>query len=237
MKNMKNTTTLLRALVPALVLSAALPAGAQPQSDCSCNDAADLYARYCSAQAATREWDRLISRLRSEEQKRGEPITAGEAKDAVATCTDEIIFIHRNENFRDTRKAGGATDNTCKVTVNAPTACLAGVIAHHESWHKMMCEAHNRADAPWRATSNPFSYLVNMIDRLPQMSIIDYMNEERTGYMLETNYARNKLEELAHRCPLQSIFEPAGGRRSFTLKACPVPDMSGYQPNRQCAYK
>lgn len=227
-------TIVLRIAAALLVLCAAAAVRAQPKPDCQCADAADLYARYCAAKGAIREWDRLISRIRNDEQKRGSVISTGEAKEAATECTNEVIFIHR-QDFPGTRTAKGATDNSCEVTVDAPTACLKGVISFHESWHKMACEAHNRPDAPWRATSSPFSYLVNMINRLPEMSAVDYMNEERTGYMLETNYVRNKLEELAHRCPLQSIFEPAGGRRSFTLKACPSPDYGNYM--RKCSFK
>lgn len=223
-----------RALAAVALAFAALAAQAQSQSgtDCDCADANDLFSRYCAAQGAVREWDRLIRQVRSEESKQGKVISALSTKDDLALCVDEVISVIRHDKGNvPARTARGSTDRNCNVTVDAPTACLRGVIEYHESWHKKMCDAHNQPDAPWRDTGNPFSYLGALINRMSAQSAIDYMYEERTGYMLEVQYTRNRLEELAGRCK-SDAFVPAPSGRSFTLRRCPRPDMRDFE--RKC---
>jgi len=204
------------------------------QGGCNCSDARDLFTRYCAARGAVNEWNSLISRARSKEHFNGKVIPALDAKDQVAQCVDEVVNIYRQEG-PGSRKSGGATDRNCEVTIDAPNACMRGVIAHHESWHKMMCEAHYKPDAEWRSSINPFTYLPALINRMSQQSIVDYMLEERTGYMLETNYTRDRLEELAGQCNEPQVFKPARGGRSFTIQDCPRPDYANY--NRKCSFK
>jgi len=223
----------LRILAGTVFALITMTAHAQ-QGSCNCNDARDLFTRYCASQSAVSEWNSLISRLRSKEHYDGKVIQALDMKDQVAQCVDEVISIHRQEG-PGSRKSGGATDRNCEVTIDAPNACMRGVIAHHESWHKMMCEAHYKPDAPWRTSNNPFTYLPALINRMSQQSIVDYMLEERTGYMLETNYTRDRLEELASQCNDTRVFKPTKSGRSFTIQDCPRPDFANY--DRKCSVK
>lgn len=216
----------------ALVL---VPLGAAAQQGgCNCQDARDLYTRHCAAQGAINEWNRLINRAKDRERGERRVIPALDMKEDVAKCTDEVISIYRQEG-PGSRTSRGETDRNCNVTVNAANACMGGVIAHHESWHKMMCEAHNRPDAPWRTTANPFNYLAGLINRMSQQSLVDYMYEERTGYMLEVDYTRDRLMELAGRCNEPGVFQSTRQGRSYTLQPCPRPNFSDY--NRQCSFK
>ena len=218
--------TMLRWAVALLGLCAA-GVGAQPGAgaSCGCGDAADLFARYCSANTAIREWNRLISQVRNQERSNGK-MTYEDKKD-VAECVNETINIQYQLSEKTTwmskpRKAGGETNRSCEIEVNAPTACLKSVINSHEAWHKRTCEAHYKPDAPWRATGNLFDYIAGMSSWLSDFSLVDYMFEERTGYMIEAAYTRGKLEELSANCPLQSIFPDPTGKRGFTLRACPT---------------
>lgn len=219
-------------LIPAaLVLTGSAVA---QQGGCKCSDLRDLYVRHCSAKHAIDEWSRLINQTKMREAKSGEIMSALDHKESVAKCVDEVIAITRKESPAS-HTAKGETDRNCNVTVNAPTECLRGVIAHHESWHKMACEAHNRPDAPWRTTENPFKYLAAVINRMSAQSLVDYMLEERTGYMLEKDYTRDRLEELAERCESPFVFErSSGNRRSYTIKPCPQPDYTNY--DRKCSF-
>ena len=222
------------ALLVATLLLAPLAANAQAGGGCRCSDARDLFTRYCAAQGAVREWDRLINRVRQQEKESGKVIGALDLKEDVAQCVDEVISIHRQEG-PGSRTSKGETDRNCNVTISAPNACMRGVIAHHESWHKMMCEAHNRPDAPWRSTANPFNYLAGMINRMSQQSAVDYMYEERTGYMLEIDYTRSRLEELASQCDEPKVVRLTQQGRSLTLQPCPSPNFSDY--NRSCKFQ
>ncbi len=224
----------LRIFAAAFFALVTLPLHAQPGGGCNCTDARDLFTRYCAAQGAVNEWNTLINRMRNRERQEGRVISAFDVKDQVAQCVNEIVAINRQEG-PGSRTSGGETDRNCNVTVTAPNACMRGVIEHHESWHKMMCEAHYKPDAPWRATNNPFTYLSALVNRMSQQSAVDYMLEERTGYMLEINYTRNRLEDLAARCDEPKVFQPSRQGRSFTLQACPRPNMQDY--DRKCTVK
>jgi len=223
---------LSRILVSLLALAPA--AAVAQQGGCNCQDARDLFTRHCAAQGAINEWNRLINRTKDRERSEKRVIGALDMKEDVAKCTDEVISIFRQEG-PGSRTSRGETDRNCNVTVNAPNACMGGVIAHHESWHKMMCEAHNRPDAPWRTTANPFNYLMGLINRMSQQSLVDYMYEERTGYMLEVDYTRDRLMELAGQCNEPRVFQPTRQGRSYTLQPCPRPNFQDY--NRQCSIK
>ncbi len=216
----------VRIAVGAVLALVALAAHAQ-QGGCRCSDARDLFTRFCAAQGAVNEWNRLINHVRAQEREKKAVISAFDLKEEVALCVDGVISMHRQEG-PGSRRSKGETDRNCNVTIEAPNACMRGVIEHHESWHRMMCEAHHRPDAPWRSTSNPFTYLAAMVNRMSQQSAIDYMYEERTGYMLEIDYTRDRLEELASRCDEPQVFRPTRQGRSFTLQPCPRPDPKDY---------
>ena len=224
---------LLRILAASALFMGPAAAVAQ-QGGCNCQDARDLFTRHCAAQGAINEWNRLINRTKDRERSEKRVIGALDMKEDVAKCTDEVISIYRQEG-PGSRTSRGETDRNCNVTVDAPNACMRGVIAHHESWHKMMCEAHNRPDAPWRTTANPFNYLAGLINRMSQQSLVDYMYEERTGYMLEVDYTRDRLMELAGQCNEPRVFQPTRQGRSYTLQPCPRPNFQDY--NRQCSFK
>lgn len=224
---------LLRILAASTLFMGPASAVAQ-QGGCNCQDARDLFTRHCAAQGAINEWNRLINRTKERERSEKRVIGALDMKEDVAKCTNEVISIFRQEG-PGSRTSRGETDRNCNVTVDAPNACMGGVIAHHESWHKMMCEAHNRPDAPWRTTANPFNYLAGLINRMSQQSLVDYMYEERTGYMLEVDYTRDRLMELAGQCNEPRVFQPTRQGRSYTLQPCPRPNFQDY--NRQCSIK
>ena len=210
----------------ALVAQAQSDTFTRPDTSCRCLDARDLFSRYCAAEGAVEEWNRLIAKVRKEETGKGEVIPVMSIKDELASCVNEVIrTIREDKDNVESNTAGGGTDRNCNVTINAPSACMYGVIEHHESWHRQMCKSHYRPDAEWRNTANPFAYLTGLINRMSKQSAIDYMYEERTGYMLEINYTRNKLEELAGRCESE-VFVPTKSGRSFTLRPCPKPDLS-----------
>ncbi len=224
------------AMLSVAMLHAPLTLGAQ--GSCRCGDARDLFTRYCAAQGAIKEWNRLIHQFREDEKTSGKVINAtdGTSKDDVATCVDEIINIHGQEG-PGSRRARAITDRNCEITIKAaPNDCIRGVLMQHESWHKKVCEAHSRPDAPWRSTANPFNYLAGLISRFSQMSIIDFMYEERTGYMLEADYTRTRLEELASECDEPKVVRSTQQGRSLTLQPCPTPDLSTYN-ERQCKFK
>lgn len=223
----------IRILVGVLVASAAGTAAAQAGS-CGCGDTRDLFTRHCAARAAIQEWDRLIRHFRNSERGKSAIFGATEVKDEVAQCVDERIAMVRQEG-PGSRVSRGETDRECNVTVQAPNKCMEGVIRHHESFHKMMCEAHNKPDAPWRSTNNPFAYLAGMVNRLSSQSAVDYMYEERTAYQMEVDYTRDRLEELAGQCNDPNVFQPTRQGRSFTLQPCPSADPANY--TRRCTIK
>lgn len=218
----------------ALALAVLAPTVFAQGDSCGCSDARDLYLRHCAAKDAMQEWNRLIRYFRSSERGKSAVFGATEVKDDLAKCVDERISMTRQES-PGARTAKGETDRSCNVTVNAPTQCLGGVIRQHESFHKMMCEAHNRPDAPWRNTENPFAYLAGMVNRMASQSAIDYMLEERTAYQIEVDYTRDRLEELASRCSVPSVFRQDRQGRGFTLQDCPRPDPSNYELS--CKFK
>lgn len=225
-------------MLSAAMLHAPLTLGAQ--GSCRCSDARDLFTRYCAAQGAIKEWNRLIDRFRQEEKTSGRVIhsTDGSYKGDVAICVDEMINIHGQEGPGSRRaKADTNPDSSCEIRITAAsTECIRGLLLQHESWHKKVCEAHYRPDAPWRSTANPFRYLAGLVSYHSERSIIDFMYEERTGYMLEADYARTRLEELASECDEPKVIRPAQQGRSLTLQPCPTPDLSTYN-DRQCKFK
>lgn len=224
---------IVRILAGVLFAGTTGAASAQAGS-CNCLDARDLFTRHCAARAAIQEWDRLIRHFRTSERGKGAVFGATEVKDEVAQCVDERIAMVRQEG-PGSRVSRGETDRECNVTVQAPNKCMEGVIRQHESFHKMMCEAHNRPDAPWRQTNNPFAYLAGMVNRLASQSAVDYMMEERTAYQMEVDYTRDRLEELAGQCNQPDVFTPTRQGRSFTLQPCPSADPANY--NRRCTIK
>lgn len=223
----------VRVLLGMLLAATSGAASAQPGS-CNCFDARDLFTRHCAARAAIQEWDRLARHFRGSERGKGTVFGATDVKDELAQCVDERIAMVRQEG-PGSRISRGGTDRECNVTVQAPNRCMEGVIRHHESFHKVMCEAHNRPDAPWRQTTNPFSYLAGMVNRLASQSAIDYIMEERTAYQMEVDYTRARLEELAGQCNQPEVFLPTRQGRSFTLQPCPGVDPASYE--RRCTFK
>lgn len=223
----------LRVIAGATLVLVSMTAQAQ-QGGCGCADARDLFTRYCAARGVVSEWDSLIGRVRSKEHFNGKVIPAMDMKDQVAQCVEEVINVFRVEG-PGSRSSSGNTNRNCEVTIDAPNACMRGVIAHHESWHKMVCEAQNKPDAAWRSSENPYTYLRASINRMSQQSIVDYMLEERTGYMLEIDYTRDRLEELSGQCNEPQVFKPTRSGRSFTMNDCPRPDWANY--NRKCSVK
>jgi hypothetical protein len=221
------THVFVRIAVAVVLGLAALAAHAQ-QGGCRCSDARDLFTRYCAAQAAVGEWNRLINRVRDQEREKKAVIPLSDLAEEFDDCVDSVISMHREEG-PGSRRVRGITDADCNVTIEAPNACMRGVIEHHESWHRMVCEAQHRPDAPWRASAGPFTYLaVQIWGWRSQQSAIDYMYEERTGYMLEIDYTRDRLEELAARCEEPQVFRPAQQGRSFTPRSCPQPNLRQY---------
>jgi hypothetical protein len=221
-------------LLLGMLLAATSGAASAQAGSCNCADARDLFTRHCAARAAIQEWDRLSRHFRTSERGKGAVFGATEVKDELAQCVDERISMVRQEG-PGSRVSRGETDRECNVSVQAPNKCMEGVIRHHESFHKMMCEAHNRPDAPWRQTNNPFSYLAGMVNRLATQSAIDYIAEERTAYQMEVDYTRSRLEELAGQCNEPTVFRPTQQGRGFTLQPCPSADPANYQ--RRCTIK
>lgn len=208
------------------------PSAAHAQSgSCGCGDVRDLFNRYCAANAAIAEWNRLTRTFRDREWRNGGVIMMTPAiKEDIKDCVNEAIGM-ANAEGPGHRHSDGVTDQDCKVSVNAPNKCMAGVISAHEAWHRQMCEAAKKPDAPWRSeVGNPFRWLLaEHVERLWGSSAVDYMHEERTGYAIEANYTRNRLEELAGQCSESRVYKPTRQGRSFTLQACPVPDPKEYK--------
>lgn len=225
-----------------LVLGLAGAAGAAAQA-CDCKDVIDLQARYCQAKAAVAEWDRLINWSTGKvERKQSIERYTVTGKSEVEQCVDEAIGMMRNEftgngsSKVSTPKTSAETDNSnCKVKVNAPTACLRGVLSKHEQLHHNVCQKVKSGDP---TGGKDFGYIQNFIVRNVNWrlaySLTSYMVEERSAYSAEMADTLQRLEELSKRCP-QAPFErqtPKG--MVLSLTPCPNPDPEGYRKQRQC---
>lgn len=226
-----------------LLLAASAAFDAAAQSACDCDDVLDLQSRYCQSREAVREWDRLIdwSKQRVEKNTEVEKFTFT-TKDEVKLCVNEAIGMVRNEFAGNgtskvtTRSGSGETSNrNCKVSVDAPTACLRDVLTKHEQVHESVCTA---ATSPTAPPPRDYGFINNLVVRYVDWrlatSLTTYMLEERAGYSTEMADILKKLNDLAGRCPKSFFERKAPQGMKFSLTPCPNPDPEGYRKDRKC---
>lgn len=240
---MKRGLPLALRAIALLVCGLAGAAGAAAQPACDCKDVVDLQARYCQAQAAVREWERLInwSTGRVERKQTVERFTVT-GKSEVEQCVDEAIGMVRNEftgnsgSKISTPNVRAETDNrNCAVKVDAPTACLREVLGKHEQLHHGVCRSVTSGDA---TGGRDFGFVQNFVVRNVNWrlaySLSSYMVEERSAYSMEMADVLQKLDELSKRCPPAPFQRPTPKGMVFSLTPCPNPDPEGYRKDRKC---
>lgn len=233
--------TFVRCSVAALLAGAAA-GGAFAQGSCTCEDVLDLQGRYCAAGGAIQEWDRLLRWTDSKVEKRESvELFDGSNKGEVELCVDEAMGMYyarftgnRSETKVQLRGGRGKTDESCKVSVDAPTACLREVLANHEQLHRRTCEARTAPDAK---QDDDLSFVRQLFARYANWrygrSLMSYMLEERAAYGNEMGDLQDRLQKLSERCP--GFFErQSAGKRSFSLTPCPRPDPEAWRKDRKC---
>jgi hypothetical protein len=217
---------------------------AAAQNACNCDDVIDLQGRYCQARMAVSEWDQLIEWSKRREAREGkEEKFTFTTKDEVKLCVDEAIGMVQAQftGNGSTSKVGtrwgtgGTDDRTCKVTVNAPTACLRDVLTQHEHVHENVCRATIAPNAP---PPRDYGFINNLVvkyvDWRLATSLITYMTEERTAYSTEMADILKKLSVLEGRCPKSPFERQTKDGMKFSLTPCPRPDPEEYRKSRQC---
>lgn len=226
----RHTLRMIGVASVALAALAWLPT-AHAQGSCGCEDVKNIRARLCAARAAIGEWDRLIrdTHARERTNKQVEMFSqAGYAE--VSHCVDEIVDIYFRESAsksnpwepatQPVRSAGGTDPHSCNASVKqAPSKCLEENIMAHESLHKQRCESKTR---DWDFLDK----LSLTKDYRGQGSLIDYMDEEATGYMIEVNHLAATLQQLSTRCPQQMFMLQTKRGMVFSVEQCPKFDLT-----------
>lgn len=131
------------------------------------------------------------------------------------TPKDRVVLQSRVEAFMVAHAgvkglhpaASGGTSNMCFVDVQAPTKCLEEAIRRHEVVHQVACEKV-RTQALKKILSGQAS------DRFEAVgaTMLDYMNEEISGYMAELEFLQSELRRLQNDCNPK----PPGGGRDYS---------------------
>ena len=223
----------------------AAPTAARQKGPCGCSDVQHLQARFCMAAAAVGEWDRLIEWMKQREAKTQQVEMLNEGKRGeVKDCVNWLLSVHR-QSFHGTGPATSPiptpevdanTDSACKVTINAPTACLRDVLQRHEAEHEKICRAMK--DPSWDKNADlDFlrRFFATFINWRYSQSLVSYMLEERHSYAHEMTDLEKRLKELydSGKCPGLFEFTNPDNTRKFSLTPCPRPDLDTWK-GRKC---
>ncbi len=91
-------------------------------------------------------------------------------------------------------QASGSTDNSCNITVNAPTKCLEAAIRAHEKVHQDACRAtYDQHHVIFRRKAMDRFEALNM-------TMAGYIMEEVSGYQAEIMFLQKELARLERDC-------------------------------------
>ncbi|MBL0211360.1 MAG: hypothetical protein IPQ13_10695 [Holophagaceae bacterium] len=174
------------------------------QAPCDCIDKADIKERIKRDSAAIEAYGKEIVKMAMTPYTTpGRVALQGRVNTAMSAT---------NTPGRIPLQASGSTDNSCNITVNAPTKCLEAAIRAHEKVHQDACRAtYDQHHVIFRRKAMDRFEALNM-------TMAGYIMEEVSGYQAELLFLHKELARLEKDC--QPPPPPPHGRdyssRSYT---------------------
>lgn len=194
----------IRSLVIAAAVTLVIPAaGAEVLSRCGCQSARNVKNRLCETRAAQREFDRLAQHFLAEEKSKGAPILMdGDIKENIEICVKEALT---QADDAMAQSATAHTDRSCEISVPEttrtylePSYCVAQSVMKHEELHRQACL--QRQQGKWERIWAGRAPAAAAISTMFEMSVVDYLAEEASAYMLEESDLTDTLKQLAAIC-------------------------------------
>ncbi len=158
---------------------------------CSCSDVKDLINRIAMAEAAIEKFRAEIPVMQKQQvpplYDRVVPGTSQTNYDALRAS---VIAAQAAVQDPGAHGGTGSTNGiSCETEVKAETACLTEVLQVHEDHHALRCTAERKDRR-----------LVKGEDRFRNKLLVDYANEEISGYQQEIDEALRRLRAIDPSC-------------------------------------
>lgn len=167
-----------------ILLLSAIPLLAQ--APCDCIDKGDIKERIKRDTAAIEAYGKEIVKMAMTPYTTpGRVALQGRVNTAMSAT---------NTPGRIPLQASGSTDNSCNITVNAPTKCLEEAIRAHEKIHQDACRAtYDQHHVIFRRKAMDRFEALNM-------TMAGYIMEEVSGYQAELMFLHKELARLERDC-------------------------------------
>lgn len=173
------------------ILSGFLATQAQSQP-CSCSDAKDMLYRLKEADAAINEYKKQIQNYEAQERSSGNPVmfTLAEYRNNLQPAVQAVLNDVRSaEPPPPPKSARAKTDqHSCNTVVSGGSSCLQEAVNRHEIHHSNTCSI--RKPSPLEPAS----------DYRDGMKMVEFVQEEITGYTLEKAYLSGEFAKLPDKC-------------------------------------